>query len=235
VIIIALAISASCNHAPGIMIVMTAKFPMSYGFDSIFQMHNPYLYFLNLPPLVVSIHCFLFSISRQLSAMAASNLLPSFLRIHTTQQQQFPHVAWICGVMSVILVSGIISKFLNNRFHGVGLINCLSLTSYVMNIFLLISYLKFQKKYRLLPKTFSLTIYGRFLAWFGIIIFSLCAISLIVFGVRGRFALMVVGSIWFLLTIYYNMFVGKHQQFSEEEQSILFPGYVINGKLLNIL
>jgi hypothetical protein len=116
---------------------MTAKFPMSYGFEAIFKMHNRYLYLLNLLPLVVSIHCFLFSISRQISAMSASNLLPfCFLQIHTTQQQQqFPHVAWIVGVLIVILVSFMIKTLFNNRYHGERVINCLSLTSYMLNIF----------------------------------------------------------------------------------------------------
>jgi hypothetical protein len=61
---------------------------------------------------------------------------------------------------------------------------------------------------------------------------SLFLLSVITFAVRGRFALLFIDGIWFLLTIYYNIFVGKRQQFSEEEQGILFPGYVINANQL---
>ena len=205
-----------------------ATYPMSYGFSRMFNITELQANWLSFPALIASFYGFVWAYGRQLSSMAKSGLLPEMIG-NMSETTDTPYVALLVGmIMSFALA--LICYY--NVFY-VSFANDIKalymLSSYIIYVFMFMSYIVFKSKYSSLARSFysPLGIYGAFV---GLFVFLINTIASLVYFQQALYPLYFLLVATFLMAIYYFAFLHGNQQFSEEEKEKLFKAYLINGE-----
>jgi len=210
-----------------------ATYPMSYGFSRMFNITELQANWLSFPALIASFYGFVWSYGRQLSSMAKSGLLPEMIG-NMSETTDTPYVALLVG-MIMSLALALICYY--NVFY-VSFVDDVksmyALSSYIIYVFMFMSYIVFKSKYSSLARSFNspLGIYGAFV---GLFVFAVNAVAVMVYYKKSLYALYVLAVATLLMAIYYFAFLHGNQQFSEEEKEKLFKAYLINGEFNIIL
>lgn len=215
-------ITISCSQAPGIVNLAQSPYPLSYGFQKIFNISLESAKWLSIPGLFSIAFGFTFSYARQSLSMAESGFLPK----HFTYKTPYTGTPY-CGLVFAAVLCLTIEIFGHYDTDFYQLMYKLSLlAAYFVFISACIAYIIFYFTYSSVAREFRspLGIYGAICA---ILIFMFCTAGIVGFDVE---ALVLVGIDVIVGSIIYFTWVAQHQKFSKEEQDNLFKAYVINGK-----
>ena len=206
-----------------------ATYPLSYGFSRMFNISEGQANWLSFPALIASFYGFVWSYGRQLSSMAKSGLLPDMIG-NMSETTDTPYVALLVGMtlsfaLALICYYDVFYVSFANDIKALYM-----LSSYIIYVFMFMSYIVFKSKYSSLTRSFDspLGIYG---AYVGLAVFVVDAFAVMVYYQNSLYALYVLAVATLLMAIYYFTFLHGNQQFSEEEKEKLFKAYLINGKL----
>eukprot|EP01038_Epipyxis_sp_PR26KG_P006282 gene6282-8650_t len=209
-------------------ITSSMLFPLTPGFSDSLQISKNLANIISFPCILVSTFISIFASGRKIYAMSRSGLLPQFLAI-TYKDNECPAVAIIfqstVGFI-VLLVSWFLDVNHMNLLFTVSII--LSFTWYIG---LMLTFFVFKKKYPTFPRSFT-NPFGTASAIIGMIIFTVCLVSLLVFQRDNYVSLACYIVLLIIFTIYYRL-NKKKQYFSPEEQSFFFPIYVIQANKSN--
>jgi len=217
-----------CTQFPGTVSLVSNSFPLSYGFSKMFNISMSQAMWLSFPALFGNFYGFVWAYGRQLSSMAKSGLLPEVLG-SMTDATDTPWVALLLGlILSFSLALLSYYDVLYPEF-GADVKHMYMLSSYVIYVFMFISYIVFKSKYSSLTRSFSspLGIYGAFV---GLGVFLLNTVSVLLNVTNDEIPLYVLIVVTILVACYYLLVLQGKQQFSEEEKQQLFKAYLINGK-----
>ena len=157
--------------------------------------------------------------------MSCSKLLPEFLSYrHPTTRS--PYMALIVG--SVLSFCVCIAGHYYPSFHADSFNVCI-LSASSDYVWQLGAFILLRTKYQTIKCDF-LSPFGIYGAFWGMLVFALNIIAIVAFQV-DQSALIVVASIYTILTLWYFGFAKSRQSFSEEEKNTFFTIHVINCKL----
>jgi len=221
-------IFTACSQYPGTAVLADSSFPLSYGFSKIFNLTTKQALWLSFPALFGNFYGFVWASGRQLSSMAKSGLLPEVVG-WMTETTDTPYVALLIG-MTLSFVLALICYY--NVFYisfKVDIQHMYMLSSYVIYVFMFVSYIIFKQKYSSLTRSFHspLGIYG---AVVGLFVFGTNTVCFAIFIKEQQLPVIVMVVATILMAIYYFFVLDGKQQFSEEEKEKLFKAYLINGK-----
>jgi len=109
-----------------------------------------------------------------------------------------------------------------------------ALSSYVIYVFMFISYIIFKHKYTSLERSYS-SPFGIYGAFVGMGVFAIHTVCILIYMKDSLTPLYIMLVTTALTTIYYFLVLHGNQQFSEEEKEKLFKAYLINGKYLLLM
>jgi len=212
-----------CCQYPGADAIGSDEFPLSYGFQTIFNISFNAAQWLSIPGSFCCCFSYIFSYGRQAFTMAKSGLMPSFF-LWETPFFETPYMALVFGLgFSFVLCVGMyFDDDLVNQFNTIS-----NISAYLVFTTAFVSYIIFHRKYSSLERSFRSPL-GVFGAVIGIVVFLVLIISAVGFQTGGYISLLVVFGLTFALPAYYARYVV--QIFSEEEKENLFKAYLINGK-----
>jgi len=219
-----------CTQFPGTASLVSNTFPLSYGFSKMFNISMSQAMWLSFPALYGNFYGFVWAYGRQLSSMAKSGLLPEVFG-SMTEATDTPWVALLLG-MGLSYVLALLSYYeVFYREFGTDVKFLYMLSSYVIYVFMFISYIIFKSRYSSLARSFTspLGIYGAFV---GLGVFLLNTVSVLLNATNDEIPFCVVVVTTALMACYYFLVIEGKQQFSEEEKQQLFKAYLINGKLI---
>lgn len=221
--IIGLTVMASSQY-PGIDLVALEEFPLAYGFSKIFNISYEQAIWCCFPFLFASAFAFIFCCGRQSSCMAKSGLLPEIFQ-EVIPFLDTPYISLlIFALMNFVL--NIIFFYNESLIQHCAIVT--SLSTMIVCIAALISYICFHKKYSSLERLFISPL-GTIGAYVGIGIFLFCFISSVGYASDNYISIFIIVVITVLSLIYFVFFSGE-QIFSEEEKEELFKAYLVNGK-----
>lgn len=181
---------------------------------------------LSLPGLFASAYIFVYVFSKQLKAMADSNIWPVVLQ-KTYGPYQTPYVAVLVGCFLVLMFAFFARYSIDEHcmivFGGISLLG----TSFIY-VMISCSYHVFKLRYSALPNDYC-NPFGRLAAYLGGMIFALMMVAIVTYypdatEIVFSFVIYLVAC-----SLYYYFYARHHQCFSKEEQSKLFVAYVINS------
>ena len=214
---------------PGTAGLPDAFLPLSYGFSKMFNISMSQAMWLSFPALYGNFYGFVWAYGRQLSSMAKSGLMPEFVG-WMTKKTDTPWVALLLGM----LLSYVLALFsFYEVFYidfGTDVKHMYMLSSYVIYIFMFVSYIIFCQKYSSLARSYvsPLGIYGGYV---GLIIFVLNIICILIEYSSDEIPLYFLAFLSVAIAIYYFVILQGKQQFSEEEKQQLFKAYLINANV----
>jgi hypothetical protein len=176
---------------------------------------------LSIPATYATAYGFMFPYGKLLQSLAESNLLPAPLK-WTTSFSGTPYVALMLGSTFGFLIC--MAVYFYEHLELI-IFETTMLSAFLGYISEAIGYIAMQTKFQSIKREFHspLGIYG---AIYCMLVFGLCAISVIAFQ-ESQMALIAVFSIQSMLSMYYFLFAKKNQTFSPEESKILFVAHVI--------
>lgn len=216
--IIVLFVTASLP--PGAEAISEDLVPFNRGFVLMFKCHTAVATTLSIPATYATAFGFMFSYSKIISAMADSSLFPSVFK---AKRNGVPYVAMVAG--AVVGYGICVLQYLVPHL-GAQLFNICILGAFFTYISQCIGFLYLRTKFSSIRRSWysPLGVPG---AIFSIIVWLLSSVSVIAFAGDHQFALIVLTCVMTAFSLYY-LTVAKHQKFSEEERTILFPAHVIN-------
>lgn len=205
-------------------------FPLNGGFITALGMNDQTASIIALPSLYIANALYIFGYGKQLSALAHSNLLPSFMG-WTLPNSKIPYMSLIVGSVLGIFLLFILTHVMKQTYYSVettAWFNAALLGSYFTFIISFISFIIFRVKYPNLKRSFfnPLGIIG---AVIGILSFLLMSVGLVGFSADDHKSFQYFLSFIGICTIYYFVYAKRHQRFSKEEQSVMFIVYLIKG------
>jgi L-asparagine transporter-like permease len=217
------------GQSPGIPIVITTAYPLSYGYTRIFQIPFHFAHFLSIPLFLASTVSTMYSIGRMIKCMAESGYLPKFLT-HSRGDNQTPYIALAIGFLGVFVFT-LIYYFTMNHYPVIFLALCGfgAFGLYLQYIMIFVTYLYYIQVYTSIPRYLKYT-GGVYPAYMGIVVFSILFVSLIILNGPIVF----VSFLGFLLVfmIMYIKMIAKQLTYSEHEEKVFFIAYVIKCKLI---
>jgi len=190
-------------------------FPLNRGFIRVFKCTDVQAILLSVPSFLGSCYGCAFGYSKLLSSLAESGLFPSFLATCTNVGSPYKSILfgalvsyWICLVMQFSPTASLV------------LVNFCFLSSYISNCGYCVSYVLLKFHYSgSIDFTFKspLGIGG---AFYGICVFVLGMISVVVSDRGESLCLLVV--YWTCATFYYFGIAHRRQKFSADEQKSIF-------------
>lgn len=222
---------AACSTFPGQMILQMVPTPLVFGYQHIFKIDLVKSVWLHFPGIFAPTLTFLYCTGRQLYMIAKSGFLPSFFA-YTTPETGTPIVTLTLGTL---IGSGmnLLIYYYPDYMQVITFVLILSCHIVFINAF--VAYLFFRKKYVSLPRSFTspLGVWG---AYYGIGNNFLGFISIFKYSSRTSALLALYILLIFLasVTIFYWVYLVKHQKFSEEEKKLMFKAYLINGEIFTI-
>lgn len=163
----------------------------------------------------------MFPYGKLLQSLAESNLLPSPLK-WTTSFSGTPYVALILGSTFGFVVC--VAVYFYEELELI-IFETTMLSAFLGYISQAIGYIAMQTKFQSIKREFHSPL-GIFGAIYCILVFGLCALSVVAFQTTQH-ALFAVISIQTMTSIYYFSYAKKRQTFSPEESKILFVAHVI--------
>ncbi len=215
------------SQYPGIDNLFEIDYPLNFGYSRIFNISINAAAWLNVPFLFATVFAFTFFSGRQAACMAKSGLIPEIFQ-HEIPFLETPYVSLI----TFSFVSFMLNIALFYYDHLIGDFSLVaSLSSFVVYVATLISYIAFHRKYSSLDRYFY-SPFGKIGAFMGILIFAFCFVGGVAFQDEPTAAIIIaiVGGV----AIIYNVFFMKEHVFSEEEKKELFKAYLVNGKIIII-
>ena len=206
------------------------KLPFSYGFShNLFSGLTPRLSnLLSLPAVITISHAFMASATHQMSSMANSGLLPKFLRRNIDMDHSNSIFALYCTISICLLV--MTPMHFMQHDYMTRLFHIAVISSYVINVSYLCTFIMFQQKYSSVKRLFT-NPFGLIGAGYAIFVFIVSFVSMTAFQNDAQVPIIIFVGILIFSCIYYQFSARTAQCFSEEEQKVLFVAYVINGKL----
>jgi amino acid transporter len=215
------------SQSPGVTLELYQKsvyFPFVFGYMKIFHISYKAATALCIIPTIGTALAYMFIITKQITAMAASGLLPPILK-KTVGPNDFPLYAHLL----VALIT-----FAENFFaRAINIYSTSSRTATVAGCFVYLAmfycYYIFTHRFGHLERNFRNPL-GILSPIIGSIIFLGILIILLVFHLEYRsVTIFYFGYIGVMLLFYY-FYVESHQVFSVSEQKVFFKAYIINRK-----
>ena len=203
--------------------ITSTIFPLTYGYETIYNVSYRTATLLMVPTLFSSAMGFAFASGRQMDSMARSGLLPKFLT-GTCLEHKSP----IAGIAASILI-GFICLLLRWFFDPTSAVlsNLCIVGACLTYIGMLASYILFRHKYSSMVRTFTSPV-GIVGAAYAITYFAIVLLSMLFVTLDAStlitFAVYVV-----CIVVYYFAVVEPRQFFSDEEQENFLKVYVLNG------
>lgn len=199
------------------------------GFELMFGMKGSRAELLSIPATYATAFGFIFSYGRLMLAMSESRLLPRILRVKWGNATSgTTSVATIVGSLIGYLVCIFVYFFPVVEKH---LFNICILSAFSAYLSQLVGFINLRTRLADLPRLYHSPL-GMFGAYYGIGVFSLAAISVIVFQKDGHMAFITVFSIALLTSAYYFLVAKHHQKFSKDELKTLFNAHVFKCKYI---
>ena len=187
---------------------------------------------LSIPATYATAFGFIFSYGRLMLAMSESRLLPRILRVKWGNSTSgTTSVATIVGSLIGYLVCIFVYFFPAVEKH---LFNICILSAFSAYLSQLVGFINLRTRLADLPRLYHSPL-GMFGAYYGIGVFSLAAISVIVFQKDGHMAFITVFSIALLTSAYYFLVAKHHQKFSKDELKTLFNAHVFKCEFFTSL
>ena len=199
------------------------------GFELMFGMKGSRAELLSIPATYATAFGFIFSYGRLMLAMSESRLLPRILRVKWgNTASDTASVATIVGSAIGYFVCIFVYFFPAVEEH---LFNICILSAFSAYLSQLVGYVNLRTRLADLPRLYHSPL-GMFGAYYGIGVFSLAGISVIVFQNDGHMAFITVFSIALLTSAYYFCFAKHNQNISKDELKTLFNAHVFKCKFL---
>eukprot|EP01032_Pedospumella_encystans_P009646 gene9646-11338_t len=208
---------------PGLLIFIARLRPLSSGFKQIFGIEHHRAAIVSIPPTVVSGFGFMYRYGQQMSAMGKSGLLNPVFGNELAGRNS-PYVALLVGsVLGYGLC--IVQWYYPDMQDQLYALSILGATTTFLSIFA--SFFVFRNCFTKIQREFvsPLGVGG---AVYGCLVFLLCFISVCGFQ-KDYLALIMFAGILVVASVYYYFVVQKRQIFSEEEKTVMFKAYVVNG------
>ena len=219
-----------CSQSPGLTGVADTSYPLSAGYAALFGISDRAATVLSLPGAFATAFGFIYSFNKQISAMAASGMLPTALT-YTWGPNQTHVASLLCGSLLSFCVQLIVYY---TNFNHISYTFKLSVYgSYFVYLFNFGSYIIFRNRYEQVEKSFTNPL-GVSSAYIGIFIFMVALVALLGFSDEGYIPLVCFIGIVIALTVYYFSYARYHQKYSEHEQQVMLKAYVINRKPLSL-
>ena len=205
--------------------------PLNSGFSNAFGINDRMATLFSYFALYISNALFIYGYGKQLSALGKSKLLPTFFS-WTVPHSKIPYMALIvgslCGFIPLVIIVTACGYDYNSPIVN-NLFNMAMIGTYSTFMIMFVSFIIFRTRYDTLPRSFTnpLGIYG---AIYGMIGVSFLLVSIIGFSDDDYLAILYFSVFLGLITMYYFMYARYNQVFSDEEQSVLFVVYLLNGK-----
>ena len=221
-------IFTSCTQAPGTTALVSSSMPLNAGFMKMFNLTPLQVMWLNFPAVYGNFYGFVWAYGRQFASMAKSGLMPEFMG-WMTPVTDTPWVGLVVG--SVISFSLALICYNNSFYYNFtnDVKSTYALSSYVIYVFMFISYIIFKHKYTSLERSYS-SPFGIYGAFVGMGVFAIHTVCILIYMKDSLTPLYIMLVTTALTTIYYFLVLHGNQQFSEEEKEKLFKAYLINGK-----
>lgn len=208
------------------------SFKFSLGFELMFGMTGSKAELLSIPATYATAFGFIFSYGRLMLAMSESRLLPRILRVKWGKAASATTSAsTIVGSIIGYVVCIFVYFFPAVEKH---LFNICILSAFGAYLSQFVGFINLRTRLADLPRLYHSPL-GLFGAYYGIAVFSLAAISVIVFQKDGHMAFITVFIISVLTSAHYFCTAKHHQKFSKDELKTLFNAHVLKCKFLRLV
>lgn len=235
-VLVLLTVLCIAAQAPGTDFINSEDYPFNPGFSDAFGISRRAATAFALPGTFLTAFGFLFSFGRVVHSAAQSKLLPRFLT-HSLADGQKPYTALITGSIIAFLLE-FVFLYMDASYRN-AYIAFLAACRCIIFVSLLVGFIYFRRSFGHLPRGFRspLGVYG---AVYGIVIFAFGVLAVVVIMVETSSnlllsALPVLVGYLLLTGVPYFAYVRYHQYYSQEEQTILFSVYVVQGKDIHFL
>ena len=226
---------AACSNAPGIDGLLNSSSPLSPVFAKVLKIKDGAAMWITVPAVYTTAFGFLFSLSRQMSSMSQSGMIPSLLKAKTSWSGS-PYGALLMGTVGVLTVCFPVTlKY--NSFKSDIFVWC-AISSYFTYMLMFISFIELRKTFGLLERSFVNPL-GIPSALIGMAVFTMNLISNVAFQgldqpIQHRIHPIAGFAVFILFAmVWYYIYARHYQCFSTDEQKIMFGAYVIKCKLHN--
>jgi ethanolamine permease len=205
-------------------------FPLNGGFIGALGITDQMASIIQLPALYISLALYTYGYGKQLSALAHSRLLPSFMG-WKLPNSKIPYISLLVGSVVGIVLLFFLTKVMNCGYYSPETYvwwNAAMMASYFTFMIVFASFIIFRRKYSNLRRSFTNPL-GMYSAIYGIISFSLLFVGLMAFSGDEYRAFQYFVVFMVVCSIYYFSYAKWYQTFSEEEQNILFIVYLMKG------
>lgn len=219
---------SSCSQYPGTSGIVSANFPFNYAFQNAFGVSPRVASVFSLPATYAAAYGFLYAFQMRLTSIEASGLLPDiFIEKLGIFYSRF--IMYMMNLSFTFFCALGIWLFQDPTIIG-ATFKLGFISTYIVYIFILLSYIVFKIRYKDLPRKFRNS-YGYSIATAGIFCFALCGAGVIGFDQATHYvSLSMYVAFLVISTIYYYAYGHKYERFSKEEQKILLVAYAINSK-----
>lgn len=201
--------------------------PLAHGFSTAFGIAERYVYILVVPAMFATCYGFLFACGRQVCAMAESGLFPNFLRA-TVPSRGTPYMAL---VVSSLIGYGFLLITWQHPWLEVVLFHICITGSYVTYLASFCSFISFRLFYPGLDKKYTYrSPFGLAGACLGILIFTLCIISVAAFQKDEGLSIFFFVGFILVCSAFYLLYARHNQRFSPMEKSVMMIAHVLKGK-----
>jgi ethanolamine permease len=184
---------------------------------------------LSIPATYATAFGFIFSYGRLMLAMSESRLLPRILRVKWgNAASASTSASTIVGSIIGYMVCIFVYFFPAVEKH---LFNICILSAFGAYLSQFVGFINLRTRLADLPRLYHSPL-GLCGAYYGIAVFSLAAISVVVFQKDGHMAFITVFSIAVLTSAHYFCTAKHHQKFSKDELKTLFNAHVFKCKYL---
>ncbi|CAK4124594.1 unnamed protein product [Aphanomyces euteiches] len=215
VYVVTLGLPPGVAGLPNVLVIFNS------GFTQIFKINDTQATMFSLVAEFVEVPGFLFAASNIFVALSESRLFPHELCYRSHRFGTPIYASMGVTLLSFVLCFGVtyqpdidVILYCMSMFFGT-----LTYTSQC------VGYLFLKKRYRTMERTFKspLGIYG---PAFSIVVFVMCAISIVAFQPGSPTARFSIVSLLVLLSVYYHGYAKSRQTFSDEERKVLFFAHI---------
>ncbi len=222
-----------CSQDPGTAELIDTSLPFNYGYSKMFKMSYLLCNMFAIPGSYCTAFGFFYVSSKQLAAMSKSGLLPACLgRAYGHEHDGVvPITAYVSVVVVCLLINCIgLSSYVYDNFL-IDLFLLALLGSFIVYLCTFVAYGIYRAKFSRLERPFT-NPFGITSAVIGFIVFFLSTLSVVALqGGNYRVIVIFIGYLM-LCSIYYYFYGSKTMYYSDEEQMAMFSAYVIKGKFL---
>jgi amino acid transporter len=215
------------SQSPGVDTDLYEKgtyFPLVFGYMKIFHISRKAATALCIIPTIGTCLAFMFILTKHITAMASSGLLPPFLK-KTVGPNNFPLYAHI-----LVAVATLGENFFA---QAVAVSTFSTRTATVAGCFVYLAmfycYYIFNRRFGHMERQFTNPL-GMWAAVLGSLIFLGILIILVFFHLEYKAAIIFYFAYIVLMLIFYYCYVEANQFFSTNEQKVFFRAYIINCK-----